>query len=225
VTTDTWFERLRENSWCSCFLPPFSWAIARSFQFPERFLATVTTVTCLDGCHQNSHFSCFLPFFVGYSTQFSVPGQFLAILTTDTWFKWRRQTSYFSYFLPIFMGYRSHFSVSKTIYSDRDHRYMVWEASLEFVLFIFLSLFSWAIVHNFSFFGRFPATLTTYTWLDGSLWNRPFHVFWSFLWAIAHSFWFPGSFPAIVTTNTLFEGHHQNSHFSRFLPIVLGYIT
>jgi hypothetical protein len=48
-------------------------------------------------------------------------------------------------------------------------------------------------------------------------------VFCPFSWAIAHIFRFSGRFPSIVTIGTWFEWCRQNTYFSCFLPIFVGY--
>jgi hypothetical protein len=130
VTTDTWFERRRKNLCFSCFLPPFSWAIAHSFHvfahfmgFSAHFLVPWMISSYRNHRYQfweasqklvffmfstsismgySSEFSCFLPCSWDIAHILRSPGQFPATVTTDTWFERRCKNSYFSCFLPPF---------------------------------------------------------------------------------------------------------------------------
>jgi hypothetical protein len=85
VTIDTWFEGHRKNSWFSCFLSWFSWAIAHSF-------------------HVFAHF-------MGYSAYFPVPGM-ISCYRTCRYMFWEASQKYvfFMFCASISMGYSSQFS-------------------------------------------------------------------------------------------------------------------
>ena len=114
------------------------------------------------------------------------------------------------------------FWVSGAIFGARDPRFTVSGPTSKLVVFC---PFSWAIACYFGFRVRFLGPVAPVHGFRADVKTCRFRVFWPFPWAIAHCFGFRIRLSWPVTAGARFQGVRQNSSFSRFMAVFVGFST